>query len=335
MFSIRPLATLLLSAASAIPSVAALPVGATNLTTVSVYADVPGPKNLENLVVRRNGDMLVTSITSPSIFLISPDNTKAPVAVADVPNTVGLLGIVELEENVFYVVASNETSGPDSNEVWKLNMQQGCTAQNGSAAASGDLSLTARIPTAKQLNGLIRLADNDTTNVLISDSSAGTITRLNVETGAYEVVIEDERFLPTSSGIGVGLDGIRMFEDQLYFTSLDQGFFGSVPISLSTGTATGPIDIIVNGTLLDADDFALSSDGSKAYIAENGQNVIVEVDISSKTNRVLVNNTLLGRTSSVYLGQTRSDSDSLYVTGAKLSANGTAIEGRVLKVALY
>ncbi|KAH6616289.1 hypothetical protein C7974DRAFT_474816 [Boeremia exigua] len=301
-------------------------------TNISVYKDVPGPPNLENLVVRRNGEILVTSTATPFIYLITPNTAEAPTAVAQVPNATMLTGIMELRDNVFIVAAADPLS-PGSNAVWRLDMDSK-DSNNSSTHANPQLSLLARIPYAKQLNGMTRIAKNDTSQILISDSAAGNIIRLDVVTGDHAVVISDPTMLPTSEGINVGVNGIHTWGDQLFYTSLDQGHFARIPISLSSGAATGPADIIVNGTLEFADDFVLSRDGQTAWITENGVFVLIEVDILARTSRVRFNDTLLAATSSAALGQSCSNWDSMYVTGARLDANSTAVEGRVIEVKL-
>ncbi|KAJ4355546.1 uncharacterized protein N0V89_003563 [Didymosphaeria variabile] len=228
-------------------SVTASPLKA-SLGAISIVREVSGPINLENLFVRQSGDILVTSVSSPSIYQIYPDNTTSPVALAEVPNVTGLLGIAELEKDVFYVVASNLTTSVNSNEVWKLDLRAQAL-ENGTAHDAAQLSLVARFPSALQLNGMTPLANNDTSHVLISDSGAGTISLLNVDTGAYGVVMADTTMSPLSTGFGIGVNGIRMNGNRLFFTSLDQGIFAQVPVSLQTGAATGPVETILNGTL--------------------------------------------------------------------------------------
>ncbi|KAJ8071194.1 hypothetical protein OCU04_001532 [Sclerotinia nivalis] len=220
-----------------------------------------------------------------------------------------------------------------SNAVWRLDMRPE-ESKNGNVYASAHLSLSARIPSAQVLNGMTQLAKNDTSHVLISDSAAGNILRLNVVTGEEVVVISDPTMLPRSDGINVGVNGIHVWGDQLFYTSLDQGIFAKVRISLSTGVAKGPVDIILNGTLQAADDFTLSRDGLTAWITEYGEFVLVEVDILSKTSRIALNDTLLASTSSAALGRSCSNLNSIYITGAHLNANGTAVQGRVFEAKL-
>ncbi|KAL2669764.1 hypothetical protein Neosp_015209 [[Neocosmospora] mangrovei] len=89
-------------------------------------------------------------------------------------------------------------------------------------------------------------------------------------------------------GYPIGINGIRTHKDKLFFTNTNQGLFAEVPISLSNGRATGPVNVIINGTLVANDDFVLSKDGRRAWIAENGQNTIVEVDVQRRLTGALL-----------------------------------------------
>lgn len=122
--------------------------------------------------------------------------------------------------------------------------------------------------------------------------------------------------LPQPDGIGVGMNGIHTWGEHLDYASLDQGLFVKVSISLSTGYPTGPVDVIINGTLQGVDDCALSRDGLKAYVTENGQFPLVEINILEKTSHVRFNNTIPGSICSAALGRSCSNWDTIYITGA-------------------
>jgi hypothetical protein len=65
----------------------------------------------------------------------------------------------------------------------------------------------------------------------------------------------------------------------------------------------------------------------------NGQNTLVEVDVSGKTTSVVANSTVLTSITSAALGRGAEDAGSLYVTGAEALANGTSV-GRVIRATL-
>jgi hypothetical protein len=166
---------------------------------------------------------------------------------------------------------------------------------------------------------------------LLADAVNGIIWRVNVWTGEHSIAIQDDIFLPKSTIIPIGVDGLRIRNHQLFFTNLAQSLFGRVPIS-ETGSATGPMQIIANVSL--GDDFAIAADGT-AYIA--GDNTLYRVDRHGKVT-ILVGGptdlTLEGATSAQF-GRTVMDTDVLYVgtNGGLLSpVNGIVHGGQLLAI---
>ncbi|KAK7721213.1 hypothetical protein SLS64_001509 [Diaporthe eres] len=300
---------------------------ATNITSLQV---VPDTQTLENIALRSNGDILATSVASPTLFGLSPQGEHPPFPIAEIPGVTGLLGIAELEEDVFYVVGSNLTSTEDSNGVWRVDIRDFRAAQNGTVIQPASTSLVTRIPSALQLNGMARLASNDTKNLLISDSSQGNVIRLNIDTKAVEMVIEEPEMAPLTTGLSIGVNGIRIRDNKLYFVSLDQGLFAGVPISLASGAAVGPVETLASNITF-GDDFALSEDGRWAYVATNGPQEIIGVDLFRGGKTVVASSPLLGSASSVATQQV-DGRRVLYVTGAIPSGNGTV--GHVSKITL-
>ncbi|KAL1860500.1 hypothetical protein Daus18300_009132 [Diaporthe australafricana] len=321
-----------LAVLSLLPSALSIPAACDwqNATSVTTLQVVPDTKTLENIAVRGNGDILVTSTASPTLFGLSTRNEHPPIPVAEILGVTGLVGIAELEKDVFYVVGSNLTSTENSNGVWKVDVRNFRAAQNGTIIQPADISLVARVPSALQLNGMVRLASNDTENLLISDSGFGNVIRLNVATKAVEAVIQEPEMAPLTTGLSIGVNGIRIRDSKLYFVSLDQGTFSRVPISLSSGAAVGPVETLASNITF-GDDFALSDDGRWAYVATNGPEEIIGVDVSLKEKVVVASSPLLGAASSVAAQQLHGRRV-LYVTGATASGNTTV--GHVSKITL-
>ncbi|KAM3466559.1 hypothetical protein MY5147_009018 [Beauveria neobassiana] len=287
---------------------------------------VPGTQGLENLAVRSNGQVLVTSIQSPTLYQVSPSASENPLTVAEFCGVTSLTGIVELQADVFYVIGLNLTglaAVPGSTGLWKVDLRNSSISDDGTTLRPAEVSLVTNFPGAGLFNGMDRLAQNDTSHVLISDSGAGTVTKVNVDTGAFETVIEDPRMsITTEELLPIGINGLHVHEDNLFFVNFNQAVFAKVPISLSTGRATGPVEDLA--TINSGDDFILSRDGTKAWIAEHGPNVLVEVNIPRKTSRIVANSTLLLTASAVALGRTTSDHNSLYIAAAT-NVNGTDV----------
>ncbi|KAM5347568.1 hypothetical protein ACJ41O_007392 [Fusarium nematophilum] len=304
------------------PSLAFLQQYALSRSDISVVHTVPGTQHLENLALRHNGDVLVTSTGSAFVHLISPGE-KFVARVGQIPGVTSLIGIAELQRDVFFVSGSNLTGfdAKGTNIVWKLDMRQFCADGNGAILEPARMELVTEIPSAGLLNGMTRLASHDGSHLLLSDSSQGSIIRLNIDTKAYEVVIQDPTMGSAPEGPSVGVNGIHTHNDRLFYTNSNRELFAQIPISLVTGRAKGEAEVLINTTLVAADDFALSKDGKRAWIAKNGEHVVLEVDIMARTTSVAINSTILGASSAVALGKDEFGRQVLYATGALESHN--------------
>lgn len=300
---------------------------ATNITTLQVVRDT---QTLENLALRSNGDILATSVASPMSFGLSSQGEHPPIPITEIPGVTSLLGIAELEKDVFYVVGSNLTSTENSNGMWRVDIREFEAAQNGTVIQPASTSLVTQIPSALQLNGMARLASNDSQNLLISDSSQGNVIRLNVETKAVETVMEEPEMAPLTTGLSIGVNGIRIRNGKLCFVSLDQGLFSAVPISLASGATVGTVETLASNITF-GDDFAISEDGRWAYAATNGPQEAIVVDLFRGGKAVVASSPLLGSACSV-AAQQADGHRVLYVTGATPSGNSTV--GHVSKITL-
>src|ERR1700723_2236117 len=74
----------------------------TTLPTRDMY-QFPNETWVENLAVRQNGQILVTVLTAPELYLVDPFHTNSPVTLIHrIPEATSLLGIVELHQDIFY-----------------------------------------------------------------------------------------------------------------------------------------------------------------------------------------------------------------------------------------
>ncbi|ETS78373.1 hypothetical protein PFICI_10435 [Pestalotiopsis fici W106-1] len=287
---------------------------------------IPEVPSLENLAIRRNGDIITTSTRSSSLYLTSPRKQYGADAILlhQSSNLNALLGIAELEEDVFYITGGAALTMPNPfNEVWKVDLRGLQISANGTIVQPPAIVLAGNDSTGGLYNGMTHLGTNDTNNILLADSLLGTVTRLDVTTGEFAVVSQDPLLAtPNTTNLAVAVNGIHTYGNFIYFTNLNQGIFGRMPISLATGEQTGAAEILATGLWV-ADDFALSVDGQKAWVAMNGPDVIIEVDIVEKTSRVAFNSSLLGAASSVAKGRVCQDLQYLYVTTSQSNGNST------------
>ncbi|KAJ4982658.1 hypothetical protein SVAN01_11848 [Stagonosporopsis vannaccii] len=290
----------------------------------------------ENIAVRSNGDLLVTLMDRPVLYSISPKTQAANLVIdlKDEADAIGLLGITEMAHDVFVVVAGNFSiaraeSDPASYSVWEIDFNRGGRCDK--------VNEIERIPQASFLNGLTTLNRQKET-VLMSDSVLGVVWRLNIRTGEYVIALEDATMKPPKgSKPYIGINGVRVFEDYLYYVNAQRQLFCRVQIDTSTGMARGPFEIIA--TEIAGDDFAISADGV-AYVATNAENGLVQVIMGGNQTLIAggLNSTVLAGATSAALGRTSKDENLVYVvtSGAQaLPVGGIYTEGgKVVAVAV-
>ena len=285
----------------------------------------PNSTWLENLAVRRNGKILATLITTPDLYQIDPFSAGTPAKlILTFASSQSLLGITETEPDVFAVVSGNLSFAaggtPGSFAVWSVNVRK----------TPAVVKKIASIPEAKLLNG-ITLLDATKGTVLIADSSAGVVYRLDTRTGKYKVVIDNELFKGSqSSPFSIGVNGLKIMDFTLFFTNSQQHILGSVPIT-TRGTAIGPFKTIVRNTAGLLDDFALAPNGD-AYVTLNSGNQLAKVTPAGVLTEVAgdLNSTILAGPTAAQLGRTFADRRTVYVTtsgGLAEPVNGTIVVG--------
>lgn len=293
-------------------------------TAVRTIVQFPNGTWLENIAVRSNGHLLVTLLGVPEIWTVDP-TTSTKGLVARLPGMNGIFGLDELAPDVFAVAAGNftlasATTLPGSYSVWRLDAKTNVTTK------------VVDVPTASILNGLTTL-DAAKGDVLASDSTLGTVLKINAYTGANKVVIADAAFAPPEDGLQLGVNGIRLTKDKktLYFNNFGRSIFGRIPLA-ADGTPSGPTVILAHD-IGQVDDFALSACGSFAYDAVNPQNQLLKIALKDGETTVIagaLDSALIPGATAVAIGRTARDKDIAYVVtggGQAAPVNGTYVEG--------
>ncbi|CAM6114521.1 unnamed protein product [Calypogeia fissa] len=291
---------------------------------------------VENLAVRSNGKLLVTLLTAPEVWQVDPLKDEEPFLVARFPNAIGALGIAELENDVFVVATRNfsvqevRLLNTDSNAVWTVDVREMVGSSKGVK-----VSKITDIPDALVLNGMVTL-DAKTGLVLVADSENGWIYRVNALTGEYKVVLDDITLKPTNV-LPLGVNGIRLRDGVVYYTSSAQGQFGRVKINSTDGTAMGPFFLIAGNGF--ADDFDLDpSLNGMAYSCTNPFNDLKTIAMDGAVNTILggVESTLIAGDTSARFGREKKQR-TLYITtngGLPRPVNGRIEGGKVMAVEL-
>lgn len=94
-----------------IPAIFATTVNGHNpprVTTTSI-GHLPNDSWAENLAVRSNGQLLVTLLDVPEVYQIDPFGSHHTQLIEQIPVAGGLLGITEIQPDVFAIVAGNRS----------------------------------------------------------------------------------------------------------------------------------------------------------------------------------------------------------------------------------
>ena len=195
-------------------------------------------------------------MTAPDLYLLDPSApSPTPILVHCFDGHLGLMSIVEVEHDVFYVIAEDydqpsNTNTPGRNAIYRIDM----------CVQPPKIGLVAKFPDVVLLNGMARLSANSSL-LLVGDAGAGVVYSLNVGSGKTAVVIDDGSMKPPK-GAPVGLDGIKIQDNSLYFTNAPLGTFVRVPLN-GDGTPAGAAEVLLTGW--EIDDFAFGPDGESSF----------------------------------------------------------------------
>jgi hypothetical protein len=238
-----------------------------------VYQFPTKPTWVENIAVRPNGQLLVTLLSVPEVWLINPASpaTATLVHTFSLP-ALGVMGITEMEPDVWYVAAGNISLKTVSVQkgswsVYKVDMR------SYSKTSSAIVTNVTTIAGAVFLNGMSTLSrGRNCKTVLIADSVLGGFWKLNVDTKASSFAISDPSMVGDGADkIPVGADGNKVNGGYLYYTSSDIGFLGRITIS-QDGLATGAAQLLTQ-SFKGLDDILVDRCGS-VWFCQNYRNVV-------------------------------------------------------------
>lgn len=227
---------------------------------------------LENLAVRKNGKILTTAVTSPELFQVDDRGVLPPTVVHRFAGANTCTGITELGDDIFYVIAGNfvfSTLTPvvGSWAVYQVNMRN----YNGTSAAP--VTKIAQITGSQIANGITVLSHKRKT-LLVGDSSAGVVYRLDIETGTITKVLDQPLTKGTNPQQTTGVNGLVVRDGYLFFVNTNQNLLAKIAIN-EDGTPKSTVATIVSNGVGGPDDFSIApSGGNVAVIAQNAPNVL-------------------------------------------------------------
>ena len=159
-----------------------------------------------------------------------------------------------------------------------------------------------------QLPDGIASLDCDPGAVLLADAHKAVIWRVDTTTGMHTVAIDSPLF--QEGALPLGVDGIHILNNELYFTNLATSLLGKATLT-AEGSVKGSIQNLSTSATL-GDDFCLAEDGT-AYVA--GDNTLWRVRPDGATDAIVggANSTVLQGVTSAQFGRTKRDRDVVYM----------------------
>ncbi|POR33738.1 Uncharacterized protein TPAR_06056 [Tolypocladium paradoxum] len=332
------LSTLFIASAALLGAAAAAPAHHDGHT--QTVFEFPNNSFIENLAVRSNGQILVTALTSRELVLVDPRRAGDSVLVHEFTEANALTGIAEYEPDVFAVITGDyhfmtPNLGAGTWALWSVDMR-GVKVENGGLVPAPKISKIKHVPESQLFNGISVLSRKDKT-LLVGDSKAGVIYRVNAKTGDYQVVINCTYTSPLNTPHGV--NGLHIRGDTLYFANSGQFQIFKVPIH-EDGTAAGQFTAVAKAQrpMEVYDDFTLDCEGN-IFTSTGGANSIVKVSPDGKRQVVVagsLNSTDVAEPTAATFGRGQFDKDVLYVTtagGSAIPVNGhIIIPGKLLAI---
>ncbi|PHH77437.1 hypothetical protein CDD80_606 [Ophiocordyceps camponoti-rufipedis] len=300
-------------AAGAYPSARTLP--------RRTVAQFPPGTWIENIAVRSNGNLLLTSLLpNASVYEVSDPSSDKPKVTRHftIQDASGLLGIAEIAPDVYAIAGGNVSASGMSQKgsfrVWTFDF-----------AASPKPKLVQTIPDAVLLNGVTTLPNKDKV-ILISDSGLGQVWRVDIPAGKLHVAVKVPEMGSSKQPRPIGVNGIHIRDGALTWTNHDTLKMWTVAITADGNVAPGAKpkeDLTFPATALD--DFIWGPGKEKtAWVTTNADNRVFAV---SQTGSPVVvagakDSINVSTATACQFGRTGRDSKILYV-----STGGDGIKG--------
>lgn len=284
---------------------------------------------IENLVVRPNGKLILTTFDRATVFSLDPNKQGSePELIAQLPDSNMAAGIIQVAPDVYAIAGGTINRTAFTFEDGKI-----CVINMKNCGPDGDgkllpVRVAATLPDAKLLNGVTQLPDQPHI-ILAVDSLGSVIWRVNTVNGKVDVAIRDELLGPISGTpfLPVGVNGAQIRDGYLYFSNTSRQIYARVKIT-QFGDKDGDVEILTrlkdDHTL---DDFQFANNGS-AYIA-TPDDQIGRIDPDNSFH-VFTSNPAFETITSVRLS---SDNKMLYATTAG-SDTGNQLGGQVFSYTL-
>jgi hypothetical protein len=249
--------------------VTTLLLGITQSLFVEESQDFPIGSEVENLVLRPSGSVLVVLNTFPGIYEVETTANATPRVVYTFQNAVGTSSIAasSLQPDVYFFISGNFSfqtfsPTPGSYAIHRLSFDE-----HDKLIAKELASLEA----ISQPNGMISVPG--TPYVLIADTRAGFVYRFDTETLELTTYFDDPLLKPDTTTPPIfGVNGIKLSRGYLYFSNTVKQIVARVKASGKESPLVGTPEIVATPTAID--DFIVNDFNGDLYLAENGANAL-------------------------------------------------------------
>ncbi|KAK7057926.1 hypothetical protein R3P38DRAFT_2599518 [Favolaschia claudopus] len=213
---------------------------------------------IENIAVRPNSKLLLTSVLSPTLHTFDPTIINSTYdEVFTFPNATGLTGIAEYRPDVYAVAASiinfeTQSEEPGSVVIWSVDF----TSKIPRFRAVAHFPAT----TPVVINGLTAVPGSPDI-VLAADSSPGGVYEINMRSGAIRKKFQDVLMTPTGPPPPLGINGLHIHHNFLYFTNSARGALYRMPLHGGTIEKLGDLSKFGEIGVAAFDDFAIDGEG--------------------------------------------------------------------------
>ena len=276
---------------------------------------------VENLAIRRSGEILVTVHNTNELVEVAPHSKTPPRLVHRFD--ANLFGIVEAQKDVFYVSAGF-IGQRGSFAIYKVDL---------SDPSQELVTQIVEAPEALFLNGSCLLKHGGSV-ILVADSILGTIFAVDVQKEVvsellHQIALKKETTNPGNPGV----NGIKMYNGCLYLSNTDAKTFLRAGLS-EAGDAIGSLEVVHDKCNID--DFAFDAEGS-VYLTSHVFNSVIKIRSNGARKRIAggPDDAIVAGTTAAAFGRTPAGRTTLYITtngGMSQPIDGKVGPGRLLSL---
>ncbi|MCJ1377325.1 hypothetical protein MMC17_000419 [Xylographa soralifera] len=267
------------------------------LTTVHSF---PTNTFVENIAVRRSGEILVTVHNTSELIEISPEPPYPAKVVHHFP--ANLFGIVEVGDDVFYI-STGTIGATGSFAIYKVALSHSSPLL---------VSKLVDVPEAVFPNGSAVL-DPSRGLFLVADSLLGALFAIDTKAATASKWLQHDALTKvTDDPYTPGVNGIKLHSGHLYLSNTDAKTFLRVGVS-SDRTLAGEIETVLERCSID--DFAIDAQGD-VYATSHVFNSVVKITSDGTRSRIAggPQDAIVAGTTAAAFGRTERDATTLYVT---------------------